>query len=88
MQRFRHTLAPDEIFLPTLIWNSPFRNCLFDAHDAGRGSQRLVDWERGHPYTWQDKDFDELMRSSLLFARKFSAASPELLRQLRKALRQ
>lgn len=87
MHRFRHTLAPDEIFLPTLIWNSPFRNCIFDTHDTGLGSQRLVDWERGHPYTWQDKDFDELMRSPLPFARKFSAASPELLRRIHEVLK-
>lgn len=87
MRRFRMTLAPDEIFLPTLVWASPFRRNIYDTADPTRGSQRLVDWERGRPYVWQEADFDELMHAPALFARKFSAASPGLLRRLRQALR-
>ena len=87
MRRFRMTLAPDEIFLPTLVWASPFRRNIYDTADPTRGSQRLVDWERGRPYVWQEADFDELMHAPALFARKFSAASPGLLRRLRQTLR-
>lgn len=86
MRRFRLTLAPDEIFLPTLVWNSPFRRSLYDTADPSRGSLRLIDWERGSPYTWAETDFDELLHSSALFARKFSSASPALLQRLRAAL--
>lgn len=86
MRRFRLTLAPDEIFLPTLVWNSPFRRSLYDTADPSRGSLRLIDWKRGSPYTWAEADFDELMHSSALFARKFSSASPALLQRLRAAL--
>ena len=35
------------------------------------GNQRLIDWKRGNPYTWRKQDFDELVNSDLLFARKF-----------------
>lgn len=86
MRRFRMTLAPDEIFLPTLVWGSPFRDSIYDRDDPNRGSMRLIDWERGHPYVWRDGDFEALLRSPACFARKFSAASPALLRRLRQAL--
>jgi hypothetical protein len=32
---------------------------------------RLIDWNRGTPYTYRLPDFDELMNSDCLFARKF-----------------
>ena len=82
---FHHTLCPDEMFLHTIVWNSPFRTRLFDTQDAQRGSMRAIDWERGNPYVWQKKDTDYLLHSPYLFARKFSAAtlSESLLSALR-----
>ena len=32
---------------------------------------RDIDWKRGRPYTRRNTDFDELMASDYLFARKF-----------------
>ena len=35
---------------------------------------RLIDWDRGNgrnPYTWRISDYEEIMRSDRLFARKF-----------------
>ena len=32
---------------------------------------RKIDWERGNPYVWHEKDYDELINSEYLFARKF-----------------
>ena len=74
MKRFRHTLCPDEIFLHTVLWNSPFRKNIYCHDDPQKGSMRLIDWQRGNPYVWQDSDFDELMSSDALFARKFSSS--------------
>ena len=34
-----------------------------------------IDWERGNPYVWQEKDTDELLSSPYLFARKFASVS-------------
>ncbi len=68
---FNYTLCPDEIFLQTIVWNSPFRSRLFDVDDAQRGSMRAIDWERGTPYVWQKEDMDYLIGSPYLFARKF-----------------
>lgn len=32
---------------------------------------RKIDWERGSPYVWRLRDFNELINSDMLFARKF-----------------
>lgn len=86
MRRFRYTLCPDEIFVQTLLWNSPFRKNIFDLSDCNRGRARLIDWERGKPYVWADADGPELLASGLPLARKFSARHPQVLRFLRQAL--
>ncbi len=75
MKRFRFTLCPDEIFLHTILWNSPFRNNIYNVDEPQRGSMRLIDWQRGNPYVWQESDINELTASDALFARKFSSAS-------------
>lgn len=32
---------------------------------------RLIDWDRGRPYTFRKEDYDEIMASDCFFARKF-----------------
>lgn len=83
MHRFRHTLCPDEIFLQTILWNSPFRDRIHDIDNPTNGAMRLIDWERGKPYVWQENDIDELLRSDALFARKFSSAHTTLYRNIK-----
>jgi len=75
-REYRMTLCPDEQFVQSLIWNSPFRDRLHkDPADGGHSANaRLIDWRRGSlysPYTFRDSDFDELTGSDALFARKF-----------------
>ena len=72
---FRYTLCPDEIFIQTVLWNSSFREHIYNKENALIGSMRYIDWERGNPYVWQEKDTDELLSSPYLFARKFASAS-------------
>lgn len=36
-----------------------------------RGAVRLIDWERGKPYVWREKDFEEIINSGMIYARKF-----------------
>lgn len=62
---FGFGLCADELFLQTIIMNSPFRNNLVN------DSLRYIDWERGKPYTFIDEDYNILMASNKLFARKF-----------------
>ena len=44
-------------------------------NDYKTGCQRFIDWERGKPYVWgtqtPDADYQTLMTSEYLFARKF-----------------
>lgn len=81
---FHHTLCPDEIFLQTIVWNSPFRSRLFDVDDAQRGSMRAIDWQRGNPYVWRKEDVDYLVESPYLFARKFASDDMEAVDKLTK----
>ena len=71
---FSHGLCVDEIFLQTLLMNSPFAQNRYIPEDtkAMSGSLRLVDWVRGKPYTWQHADFNELINNDNFIARKFS----------------
>lgn len=64
----------DEVFVQTLLLNSSFaeRRYLGVAFDDGyRSIMRDIDWKRGRPYVWRAQDFNELMSSGFLFARKF-----------------
>lgn len=79
LELYKHTFGADEFFIQTLCWNSRFRNSVYDLNDEYNGCQRLIDWERGWPYTWQEKDYNELIASEYLFARKFSSENAELI---------
>lgn len=70
---YTHTFCPDEVVMQTACWNSPFRNNLYDLSADYKGHMRKIDWGRGRPYVWRDEDYDELMSSDRLFARKFSS---------------
>lgn len=72
-KRYRHTLCCDEVYKHTLIWNSPFKEKLYNVDDPCNGSAREIDWNRGKPYIWgqSPEDFDILMQSNQMFARKF-----------------
>lgn len=62
---FCNTKCADEFLLQTILINSPFLDKVKD------DSLRCIDWRRGNPYTFKLEDFDMLMESDELFARKF-----------------
>lgn len=64
-KRYAQTFCADEVWLQTLIMNSPYRQNL------GSGNLRYIDWERGGPYVFRSSDFDLIKTSDKLFARKF-----------------
>ena len=63
---FRYSLCADEMFLQTIAMDSPLRETIMD------NSLREIDWIRGKPYTYRKEDYEMLVNSSNLFARKFS----------------
>ena len=76
-KRFRFTYCCDEIFLQTLLLQSPYKEKLNRAPDMPGCLQcaRLIDWVRGGPYTFTIEDLDMILASPAMFARKLSMAS-------------
>lgn len=78
---FRHTSTCDEIFLPTLIWNSPFKDNLYvpeavkSQKEVNLSNMRFIDWTRGesirHPWTFTKDDYELLRGVPHFWARKF-----------------
>ena len=69
---FRFTYCADEVYLQTILANSPLRDQIED------DDLRLIDWskkgtEKFSPYTYRESDYDALIHSAenRLFARKF-----------------
>lgn len=71
----------DEVFLPTLVANSPFRDNLYDPSTVHTNSEvnmsnaRFIDWTRGpsrrHPWVFTAADLPLLESVPHLWARKF-----------------
>lgn len=72
LNKFKGVLCPDEIFVQTMLYNSPFKNTIWDYNDK-IPTIRKIDWTRGNPYTWKKENFEELINSDALFARKFNS---------------
>ena len=62
---FLHSFIPDESFIYTIINDSYLVN------NMEKISLRYIDWNRGGPYIFGIDDFDELINSPKLYARKF-----------------
>lgn len=80
-RKIQYTQLVDELIWQTVIWNSPFRNSIYTLTSEHDGCMREIDWKRGRPYVWgQDEhDFEILMKSNKLFARKFSSKFPDII---------
>ena len=71
-KRFRFTQCADECFLECLVMESKFREKCWTPDSSKQTSMlRMVDFNRGNPYVYRMDDFEELMQSGNLFARKF-----------------
>lgn len=87
-KKYRYTLCADEVFFQTYVMgNNRYKDAIYDKHDEYKGCLRLINWERGNPYVWKDSDFDELMNSSAIFARKFSEDNMTLIDKLQEELK-
>lgn len=80
-RHFKYSYCADEVFLPTIVCNSPFVDRLTNATPA---HMRKIDWKRGTPYVFRTEDYEELISSDQLFARKFSCeVDDEIINRLR-----
>lgn len=77
LKAVKFTISSDECVLQNFVDNITKNEYkLYQKNDDDNyvSNMRLIDWKRGNgrnPYTWRIEDFDEIMRSDRLFARKF-----------------
>ena len=75
---YRFSSCADEIWLQTLVANSPFmeKRAYLGWDDELAATMRYVDWTGGgaSPRTLTSADYDMLLNSEMLFARKFDDA--------------
>lgn len=87
-QRFRFSLAADEVFLQTIIGNSTYKDHIYKFGRNPNSNVRLIDWNRrddNSPYTFKLEDFDILISTDkdICFARKFDESiDMEIVRKL------
>ena len=78
---YRYSSCADEIWLQTLVANSPFmeKRAFPGFDDELAATMRYVDWTGGgaSPRTLTGADYDMLMSCGMLFARKFDDAVDE-----------
>ena len=59
---------------------------IYNKDDEFKSCVRKIDWNRGNPYVWTNDDFDELMRSDAIFARKFDNSDMEIVKRIKKGV--
>ena len=76
---YRYTFCADEIAIQTYVYNSPFMAQVFAPEDEAKSSLRHIGWRDGALYDWTRADYEDLKRSTALFARKFNEEDSDFL---------
>lgn len=76
-KKYSFTFCPDEYFLLSELMNSPLKEQIIFKENMLK-----QDWVSTHPKIYKMEDFDELMTSGCLYARKFSCDSLDLLSRI------
>lgn len=71
MKQYRFSSCADEVHKQTIIGNSLLFDYVYDKNDDYKGCMRYIDWTKGNPYIFRSADFEQLMSSDRMFARKF-----------------
>lgn len=82
LKMYQNTFCSDEIFIQTLCWNSSFRLKRHHTESEYHDCQRMIGWHNGELTEWKNADFNRLIASDLLFARKFSGRDMELVERI------
>lgn len=86
---FWATQISDEAVWQTIVMDSPFKDQLYISGFENNydGCLRHIDWNRGAPYVFRSGDFNELMTSTCMFARKFDDhIDKEIIEMIRKTV--
>ncbi len=79
---FYGTFCPDELFIQTICFNSPFYSKVKAAATEFEGNMRYIKWQEGKLLPLEDGDLNDLINSDRWFARKFSDAEAELINRI------
>ena len=79
---FTHTFVPDECVMQTVVWNSPFREHIYSLESEEKGCLRHIGWRNDELYDWTAADYDALVASGALFARKFNSKDPAFIERI------
>lgn len=71
VRQYKYASCADEVYKQTIIGNSALFDNVYDKTDDYNGCMRLIDWNKGSPYVFCSMDFEQLMSSNRMFARKF-----------------
>lgn len=71
LKLYRYSSCVDEIYKHTFVYNSKYREKVYDINNELNSCLRMIDWYRGDPYTFTIDDFNLLKNSKYFFARKF-----------------
>lgn len=72
---YTYTFCPDEIFIPTACWNSPYKGNVYNIYNGYVSCKRYIHWENNELRPIDDDDLSIIMSSDSWFARKFSIAN-------------
>lgn len=74
---FKYTFIPDESFFQTILLNSHFKNNIFNCN------YRYIQWDKTkmHPVILDENNYDVLINSNCLYARKFDDITSKALRE-------
>ena len=89
---FKKSVCADEIWMQTILANSPFmkNRSFFGWDDELPATMRYVDWSGGgvSPRILTSADYDALMQSDMLFARKFDdVVDADIIRRIENKIR-
>lgn len=79
---FSHTFCPDELFVQTVCFHSPFAEKVKAARTEFEGNMRFIKWKDGTLLPLDDDDYPALLGSDRWFARKFSGSDSELITKI------
>ena len=79
---FSHTFCPDEMFIQTVIINSPFKDRIKNADTEFEGNMRFIKWQDGELIPINSDDLASLKESDKWFARKFCSSDGVLIAQV------
>lgn len=91
LKKVRWTISSDEYvlqtFYKTMAAGSYDLFAKTKAPEDYGGTARLIDWKRGNPYVWRMSDYEELMNSDRMFARKFNwDTDAEIIKKIQKCM--